>query len=84
MLKLQISPAERRLIDRAAEAAGKTCTGFILEAACCAAEEALLDRARRMVSSDAFKEFLIRLDQPARPNGRLVRTMHSKTPWGAA
>ena len=44
-LNLRIPPAERNLIDCAAESAGKTRTDFILEAARRAAEEALLDRA---------------------------------------
>lgn len=38
-LKLRIPAEERILIDRAAEAAGKTLTDFILSAACCTAEE---------------------------------------------
>ena len=47
-LNLRIPPAERNLIDRAAESAGKTRTEFILGAARRAAEEALLDRAPRI------------------------------------
>ena len=43
-LNLRIPPAERNLIDRAAELAGKTRTAFILEAARRAAEEAPLDQ----------------------------------------
>ena len=51
---LRIPPAERNLIDRAAESAGKTRTDFILEAARRAAEEALLDRALMVVSPEAY------------------------------
>ena len=83
-LNLRIPPAERNLIDRAAESAGKTRTDFILEAARRAAEETLLDRALMVVSPEAYDEFLKRLDRPAQPNQRLRRTMQSKAPWKAA
>lgn len=83
-LNLRIPPAERNLIDRAAESAGKTRTDFILEAARRAAEEVLLDRALMVVSPEAYAEFLKRLDRPAQPNERLRRTMQSKAPWKTA
>lgn len=80
-LNLRIPAAERNLIDRAAESAGKTRTDFILEAARRAAEETLLDRALMVVSPEAYSEFLKRLDRPAQPSERLKRTMRSKAPW---
>lgn len=83
-LNLRIPPAERNLIDRAAESAGKTRTAFILEAARRAAEEALLDRALMVVSPEAYGEFLKRLDRPAQPNDSLRRTMRNKAPWKTA
>lgn len=83
-LNLRIPPAERNLIDRAAESAGKTRTDFILEAARRAAEETLLDRALMVVSPEAYDEFLRRLDRPAQPNDRLKRTMQSKARWKTA
>ncbi|NYE23546.1 type II toxin-antitoxin system TacA family antitoxin [Pigmentiphaga litoralis] len=83
-LNLRIAAAERNLIDRAAEAAGKTRTDFILEAARRAAEETLLDRALMVVSPEAYSNFLERLDQPAKPNDRLRKTMQAKAPWKAA
>lgn len=83
-LNLRIPSAERNLIDRAAESAGKTRTDFILEAARRAAEEALLDRALMVVSPEAYGEFVKRLDRPAKPNERLQRTMRSKAPWKTA
>ena len=82
-LNLRIPAAERHLIDRAAESAGKTRTDFILEAARRAAEEALLDQALMVVSPDAYTQFLKRLDRPARPSERLKRTMRAKAPWQA-
>ncbi len=83
-LNLRIAPAERTLIDRAAEAAGKTRTAFILGAARRAAEEALLDRALLVVRPEAYGEFLKQLNRPAQPNDRLRRTMRHKAPWQSA
>ena len=77
-LALRIPAADRSLIDRAAAAAGKTRTDFILEAARRAAEEALLDRALMVVSPEAYTNFLERLDRPAQASERLRRTMQAK------
>lgn len=83
-LNLRIAPAERTLIDRAAQAAGKTRTDFILEAARRAAEDALLDRAVPAVGTKAFAAFLARLDAPAQPNAQLRKTMQAPQPWAKA
>jgi uncharacterized protein (DUF1778 family) len=83
-LNLRIPAAERNLIDRAADTTGKTRTDFILEAARRAAEETLLDRAILSVGSEAYAEFLRRLDAPAQPNERLRRTMQVTPPWAKA
>jgi uncharacterized protein (DUF1778 family) len=80
-LNLRIPPAERNLIDRAAESIGKTRTDFILEAARRAAEDALLERTIFSVDAKAYAEFKRRLDAPALPNARLRRTMKAKAPW---
>ena len=80
-LNLRIKPEERGLIERAAAITGKTRTDFVLEAACHAAEEALLDRTVLTVSPEAYAAFLARLDEPPKPNERLRRTMQTVPPW---
>ncbi|HLH49686.1 MAG TPA: DUF1778 domain-containing protein [Roseiarcus sp.] len=80
-LNIRIKPDERGLIDRAAEALGKTRTDFMLEAAKRAAEEALLDRAVFSANPAAYAKFLARLDAPPRPNDRLRRALTTKAPW---
>jgi uncharacterized protein (DUF1778 family) len=80
-LNIRIHAEQRGLIDRAAKTRGKNRTDFILDAACRAAEDALLDRALIAVSPKAYAEFLARLDAPAKPNERLRRTMRAPTPW---
>jgi uncharacterized protein (DUF1778 family) len=83
-LNLRIKPEVRGLIDRAAQAAGKNRTDFVLEAACRAAEDKLLDRTVFTVSPKAYAEFVARLDAPPRPNARLRRTMRTRAPWDRA
>ncbi|MBI5780482.1 MAG: DUF1778 domain-containing protein [Rhodocyclales bacterium] len=80
-LNLRIKPDVRALIDRAAQVRGKNRTDFILEAACRAAEEALLDRAVFLVGEETWSAFLERLDGAPRPNERLARTLHAPAPW---
>jgi len=80
-LNIRIKPEERGLIDRAASALGKNRTDFVLDAARRAAEETLLDRTVISVSSEAFTEFLARLDAPPKPNERLRKTMKTPAPW---
>jgi uncharacterized protein (DUF1778 family) len=83
-LNLRIPAAERGLIDRAAQASGKTRTDFILSAARRAAEEELLDRAIFVVSPSAYAKFLAMLDAPPKSNERLRRTMQATPPWSKA
>ena len=80
-LNIRIKPEERNLIDRAAKTRGKNRTDFILDAARLAAEEALMDQVIITVSPQAYAQFLARLDMPAQPNERLVKTMQAAAPW---
>jgi uncharacterized protein (DUF1778 family) len=80
-LNIRIKPEERNLIDRAAKTRGKNRTDFILEAARLAAEDALLDQVMISVSSEAYAQFLARLDMPPKPNARLLKTMQTTPPW---
>jgi len=80
-LNIRIKATERNLIDRAAEAAGKTRTDFILEASRRAAEEALLDRVLFSVTPEVYAVFLARLDAPPKANTRLRRSLRTVPPW---
>ena len=46
-----------------------------------AAEDALLDRTRFVVTEEAYDAFLARLAAPAEPSQALVRTMTTPAPW---
>jgi uncharacterized protein (DUF1778 family) len=80
-LNIRIRAEARKLIDRAAEERGTNRTDFILDAACRAAEDVLLDRALIAVDPKAYADFLTRLDAPAKPNEQLRRTMLVPPPW---
>ena len=82
-LNIRVGTEVRSLIDRAAKARGQNRTDFILDAARRAAEDTLLDRALISVSPKAYAEFLARLDEPAKPNDKLRRTMRVTPPWKA-
>jgi uncharacterized protein (DUF1778 family) len=72
------------LIDRAAGLAGRNRTDFILDAARLAAEQTLADQTMFSVSPEAYRQFLIRLDAPPKPNRRLKKTMQTPAPWDSA
>lgn len=80
-LNMRIKPEDRALFDQAARIQGKTRTDFVLDAARRAAEEAMLDRTIVRVGSEAYEDFLRRLDSPPRTNERLKKTMRTKAPW---
>jgi uncharacterized protein (DUF1778 family) len=81
-LNLRIKPEDRSLIDRAAQARGKTRTDFVLDAARAAAEDAILDQTL-IVNSALYDEFLSMLDAPppAQASERMRKTLSTPTPW---
>ena len=56
-LSLRISPNDRNLIDRAALAANKSRSEFLLESARAAATESLLDQRLFVLNAAEFKTF---------------------------
>jgi uncharacterized protein (DUF1778 family) len=80
-INLRASSKQKVLIDRAAEAVGRSRSDFMLEAACRKAESVLLDRRYFALSEEAFKRFTSILDSPPKDNPRLRRLLHTKAPW---
>ena len=78
---MRIKPELRRLIDHAAELAGKNRTDFMLDAARLAAQNTVLDQTVISLDRDAYAAFVALLDRPPRPNERLRKTMHTKPAW---
>lgn len=80
-INLRASRQQRSLIDRAAEALGKSRSDFMLEAARREAESVLLDRRYFALDAEAFKAFRERLDAPPTANPKLRRLLREKAPW---
>ena len=80
-INLRASQKQKGLIDRAAEALGKSRSDFMLEAVCREAETVLLDRRYFALSQDAFKRFTTMLDKPPADNPKLRRLLHTRAPW---
>jgi uncharacterized protein (DUF1778 family) len=80
-MNLRASQKQRSLIDRAAQALGRSRSDFMLEAACREAEAVLLDRRYFALDADRFKEFTAMLDEPPTSNPRLRRLLSEKAPW---
>ena len=80
-INLRASRKQKVLIDRAAEALGRSRSDFMLDTACREAESVLLDRRYFALSEAAFKRFSRILDRPPRDNPRLRRLLHAKAPW---
>src|ERR1700687_1369715 len=80
-INLRASHRQKALIDRAAEALGRSRSDFMLETACREAETVLLDRRYFSLSTDAFKHFTAMLDKPPASNPKLRRLLRTKAPW---
>ncbi len=80
-INIRVQPADRALIDQAAEAEGKSRSDFMLEAARRAAREAILDRTLFRVDAATYDRFVAMLDSPPEPNERLRKLMRTKAPW---
>ena len=68
-------------LDRAAEAAGKDRTQFVLDAATREATTVLLDQRYFQLDTDAFAKFNAALDASPAENPRLRELLSRKAPW---
>jgi uncharacterized protein (DUF1778 family) len=80
-INLRIADDRRALIDRAAEAAGKDRTEFMLDAATREATMVLLDQRYFQLDRDAFAKFTAALDAAPADNPRLRQLLSKKGPW---
>ena len=80
-LGLRATPEQEAVLRRAAEVAHKSLTDFILDAACRAAEEALLDQRLFMVSGRQYQAILDLLDRPESDSPGLVDLFSRRAVW---
>jgi len=80
-LGLRTTPEQEAMLRRASEAAHKSLTDFILDSACRAAEQTLIDQRLFTVSDSQFQAFLDLLDRPEQFNEGLHRLFSRKAIW---
>ena len=80
-LGLRATPQQEAVLRRAAEVSNKSMTEFILDSACRAAEQALLDQRLFVVSGSQSKALLSLLDRPAQENAGLKDLFSRRAPW---
>ena len=82
-LGLRATPEQEVVLRRAADVAHKSLTDFILDSACLAAEQTLLDQRLFMVSGNQYQAFMDLLDRAEQPNDGLRELFSRKAPWAA-
>ena len=80
-LGLRATPEQEVVLRRAAEVSHKSLTDFILDSACQAAEQTLLDQRLFMVSESQYQALMDLLDRPAQANDALRELFSRKAPW---
>lgn len=82
-LGLRATLEQEVVLRRAAEVAHKSLTDFILDSACLAAEQTLLDQRLFMVSGSQYQALMNLLEQSEQPNDGLRDLFSRKAPWAA-
>lgn len=80
-INIRAKRSQRDLIDQAAELLGKTRSDFMLETACRAAEDALLDQRLFTLDAETFQQFQALLDASPSANSKLRRLLATSAPW---
>ena len=74
-LQIRVDPAEKRLLERAAEASHVSVSAFVLQSAAAHAADVLAERQLIELSGDAAAALSEALDAPATVNQRLASAM---------
>ena len=80
-LGLRTTPQQEAVLRRAAEVSHKSMTDFILDSACQAAEQTLLDQRLFKLTGERAQTLLDLLDRPARDNAGLKDLFSRSAPW---
>lgn len=72
-LNLRLNNDDGELIRHAADTLGQTVTEFLTTSAVDRAHEVLADQKQFVLDEDTWDRFVSALDQPARPDPRLVQ-----------
>lgn len=80
-LGLRITSYQEALIRKAAGISGKNVTQFVLNSACEAAENALIDQRIFFADEKKYRAFQNALERPAQIKPKLQKLMRSDAPW---
>ncbi len=80
-IHIRAHATDRDLIDRAAEATGRTRSEFVLDTARREAEEVLREQRVFHLDATAWKTFMSELDRAPRSNPKLAALLSRKAPW---
>jgi len=80
-LGLRATQEQEAVLRRAADVARKSLTDFILDSACLAAEQTLLDQRLFMVSGSQYRDLMDLLDGPVQENSGLNDLFSRSAPW---
>ncbi|PCJ87360.1 MAG: toxin-antitoxin system protein [Thiotrichaceae bacterium] len=80
-INIRALEGQRALIDKAASSLNKTRSDFMLEVACQAAKNILLDQRLFLIDEDTFNAFQAQLDAPVADNEKLHYLLNQKSPW---
>ena len=80
-LGLRATPEQEMILRQAAQVRQKTLTEFILESACQAAQDTLLDQRLFLVEDTNYQTLLELLERPADDNPGLKRLFSTPAPW---
>lgn len=80
-LQLRATESQEALIKRGAAAARKSVSEFILESACKAAEEELLDQRWFSVDEETWEKFQDALNRPPQWNQGMADLLGKPAPW---
>ena len=80
-LGLRTTPQQEAVLRRAAEVSHKSMTDFILDSACQAAEQTLLDQRLFLVTGSQSQALLALLDRPVQDNDGLKDLFSRRAPW---
>ena len=80
-LGLRATPEQEAVLRRAADVAHKSLTDFILDSACRAAAQTLLDQRLFLVSGSQGQALMALLERPVQSNEGLRDLFSRKAPW---
>lgn len=77
-LELRVGSRQSMAIRQAAEAAGKTVTSFVIDAAYLDAQRVLADRRLFSLDAQRWQRFVEALDRPTKAKPRIQKLMQEK------